>query len=211
MTDLGGRPHATFQFSVGLLALPAAEVCPAATDTCEPGETSIALSFKNLFHVDKFAVGGGITWAFGLRAGAAAGDEDGSLGREHSRSYFLFEALFRYYALSFDDWDVFAAAQLGGVVVRDSWSVLADREPYSDVEFVGPRSATMGTEGLNVGIGLGLQWNFMEEGVFGTWFNYANWFLPGDREVSPTGDQASLAGRIDVLDFGLAIAYQLPI
>jgi hypothetical protein len=204
-------PHTTFQFGLGLLALPGAEVCAISPEQCEPGETSIGLNLQNLYHFDAFALGAGITWAFGLRSDAAAGDPQGTLGREHSRSYFLVEGQFRYYFTRFGAWDFWAGASAGVAIIRDAWSVLADREPYSDVAFVGPRSATMATEGFAAIVGIGAQWNFLENAVFGSHFNYANWFLPADRQVSPLGDQASLAGRVDVLEFGLMIAYRLAI
>lgn len=204
-------PHTTFEFGVGLLALPAAEVCPTAPDVCEAGETSIALSLQNLYHISVFAFGAGITWAFGLRSDVAAGDEDGTLGREHSRSYFLVEGQFRYYFLRMTSWEFWTGATLGGVVINDSWDTLADREPYSDVDTVGPRAQTMSTEGFAAGLGVGFQWNFTDWGIFGSRLRYANWFLPEERELSPTGDPVSLAGRVDVFDFGLSVAARLDI
>lgn len=205
------RPHTTFELGLGLLALPAAEVCPISPDNCEPGETSFAFSFQNLYHFDQFALGAGIIWAFGLRRDAAAGDADGSLGREHSRSYFLVEGQFRYYFAQLTSWEFWLGVTAGGVVIKDSWDTLADREPYADTDFVGPRAQTMSTEGFAAGLGLGAQWNFTEEGIFASRFGYANWFLPTERELSPTGDPVSLAGRIDVFDVGLMLAYRLDI
>jgi hypothetical protein len=38
---------------------------------------------------------------------------------------------------------------------------------------------------------------------------YANWFLPEERKLSPTLDVASLSGRVDMFDFGAAIAYRI--
>ena len=209
--DIRDEPHTTFQFGLGLLALPGAEVCPISPDQCEPGETSIGLSVQNLYHFDDFAIGAGITWAFGLRNDAAAGDPQGTLGRQHSRSYFVVDGQFRYYFTHFGAWDFWAGASAGAVIVRDAWSETADRDPYSDVSMVGPRGETMATEGFAAGVGIGAQWNFMENAVFGSHFHYANWFLPGTRKLTDFGDPASLAGRVDVLDFGLMIAYRLSI
>lgn len=207
--DLRDVPHTTFGLGLGLLALPGAAVCPTP-QTCEPGEVSIGLVVQNLYHFSGFALGAGIDWAWGLRSEAAAGDPSGELSREHSRSYFVIDGLFRYYPVRFaDDWEVWVGANAGVVIIRDSWSTVADREPYSESAMVGPRSPTMGTEGFEFGAGVGLQWSFVESGVFGSYFRYSNWLLPEERETAPTGDQASLAGRIDVLDFGLTVAYRL--
>jgi len=198
-----------FQVGLSLLALPHADVCPISPDNCEPGETSIAISLQNLYRFREFGVGAGIIWAFGLRSDAARGADE--LGREHSRGYFLFQAQFRYYLPQLFSWDWWLGTTVGGVVISDSWSVLADREPYSDTAFVGPRAMTVATEGLTLGLGVGGNWRFYDNFLFGTRFNYSNWFLPSERELTPLGDQASLAGRIDVLDFGLFLAYRIPI
>jgi hypothetical protein len=62
----------------------------------------------------------------------------------------------------------------------------------------------MATEGLSVGAGVGGQWRFTEQWFVGTHVRYCNWILPDDRERTPAGDSASLAGRIDVIELGLA-------
>ncbi len=195
-------PHTVFQIGVGLLALPAAEVCPTL-DSCEPGETSVAMDFRNLGRYDDFGFGAAITWAFGLGTDAARGDETGALGRDHSRSYFVVEGEFRYYLPTFRVWEWWVGGHIGGVVVNDSWSTLADREPYADTDFVGPKAMTLATEGFVIGAGVGGHWRFADDWIFGTRFRYSNWFLPGERKLTPLGDIASLAGRIDIFDFGL--------
>jgi hypothetical protein len=201
-----------FSLGLGLLALPAAEVCPAGQDQCEPGETSIALSLENLGRIGPFGFGAGFTVAFGLRpANVAPADPEGLLGREHARSYFLFEGMFRYYLPIVRDWEWWLGTTVGAVVINDSWSTLADREPAADTGLVGPRAVILATEGLALGLGFGGQWHFAESLLFGTRFRYANWFLPGERDTTPTGDSASLAGRIDIIDFGLYGGLRLPL
>jgi hypothetical protein len=95
------------------------------------------------------------------------------------------------------------------VVVNDSWSVKEDREPYTDTAFVGPRAATIGTEGLATGLGLGGEWAFASNWSFGAQLRYSIWVLPFQREESPTGDSASLQGRVDMIDLNLVIAYRI--
>lgn len=205
-----GQAHTMFQAGVGLLALPAAEVCPSSPTECEPGETSIAFNALALGRFSDFAFGAGVTWAFGLRpADPAPGGPDEALEREHSRSYFEYSAQFRYYLPRFGSWEWWVGSSLGGVVVNDSWSVLADREPYADIALIGPRSVTLGTEGLALGLSAGGHWRFSEYWVFGAHIRYGNWFLE-DRDRTPVGDFASLAGRVDIIDFGLAVAFRLP-
>ncbi len=210
---MSSRATSTVQLGTALLALPATEVCPHGADSCQPGETSIAVSLKNLGRFGDFAFGAGITWAFGLRPADAVGGEalGQSLQREHSRSYFAFEGLFRYHLAGPGAWQWWVGATLGGVVVNDSWSTSADRDPYADTAFVGPRGITLATEGLAVGLAAGAHWRFADEFVFGGRMRYANWLFPDEREVSPLGDSASLAGRVDVVDVGLTIGYLLPL
>ncbi|MCC6528563.1 MAG: hypothetical protein IT373_38305 [Polyangiaceae bacterium] len=205
------HPYTFFQLGPALLALPAAEVCPVSPDKCEPGETSLAVSVQNLYRVSDFAFGASATFGIGLRRDAAVGDP--ALERDHTRSYFLVEGLFRYYLPGVGStWQWWIGPSLGVVILNDTWSVLADREPYSDTDFVGPRNTSMATEGAALGIiAVGGAWAFADEWLFGTHFRYSNWVLPSERNKTPTNDYASLAGRIDVFDVGLELAYRLAI
>ena len=65
----------------------------------------------------------------------------------------MFEGLFRYYLAGSGAWQWWVGTTFGGVVVNDSWSTSADRDPYADTAFVGPRAITLATEGLAVGFG----------------------------------------------------------
>jgi hypothetical protein len=157
--------------------------------------------------VREIGIGAGIQWANTLRAETARGAEE--LERDHTRRYFLVEAQFRYYGIRSTSWEWWAGATFGGVVVSDSWSVKADREPYADTAFVGPRAATVGTEGLAAGLGVGAEYTFASNWSFGTMIRYSSWFLPDVPEQLPTGDLASLSGRVDMFDFSLALAYRI--
>jgi hypothetical protein len=203
------RPHTLVELDTGFLLLPGAVVCPTSQDlsTCKQGEASLAFGLLNMWRYHAFGFGGSIQWATTLRSDAAAGEL--SLQREHSRRYFLVEAQGRYYIISTKSWDWWIGVTLGGVVVNDSWSVLADRNPYADTSFVGPRAATLGTEGLAMGASLGGEWSFAPNWSLGPALKYSNWFLPSGRKVSPTGDVASLSGRLDMFDVGIRIAYRI--
>ncbi len=72
------------------------------------------------------------------------------------------------------------------MVVNDSWSENADRNPPVDTDFVGPRAATLGTEGLTVGLCGGAEWTFLPNWSFGPSLRYSTWFLPNTRLMSPT-------------------------
>ena len=204
-------PHTMIMGGVGLLALPFAEVCPSIDTPCEPGETSLGLSLTVLGRIDDWGFGAGINYAFGLRSTKATGSDVEGLERQHARRYFLVEGHFRRYLPPLGAWNWWVGATVGAVVVNDSWSTLADREPYSDTAFVGPRAVTLSTEGLAVGAGIGGHIRFLDYWIFGTHFRYANWLLPGDREQTPVGDLASVNGRIDIFDVGVITGFHLPI
>ena len=201
------RPYTLAEVEAGFLALPAADVCIRSTTDCEQGEGSLAVGIHNLYRFGPFGIGAGIVWATTLRSDAARGA--GALKREHSRSYFLVEGVFRYYALRGNEWEGWAGATLGGVVVNDSWSVLADREPYADTDFVGPRASTLGTEGLSAGVAIGTEWSFAPSWSLGTMLRYSNWFFPESPKPLPLNDPASLSGRVDMIALSIALAYHI--
>jgi hypothetical protein len=203
------RPHTLVELSTGFLMLPGALVCPQTLDpaTCKRGEFSLVFGIQNFYRFGAFGVGAGIQWATTLRSDAALGDP--SLEREHSRSYFLVEAAGRWYFVSNKSWVAWTGATIGAIIVNDSWTVKADRQPYSDTAFVGPEAATLGTEGLSLGACLGGEWTFAKNWSLGPSVRYSNWFLPSQRKQSPTGDVASLSGRLDMIDVGIRIAYRL--
>jgi hypothetical protein len=203
------QSHTAAEVNTGFLLLPGALVCPTSTNpaTCSRGEASFAVGIQNVWRYHAFGFGAGFVWATTLRSDAANGDA--SLGREHTRSYLLVEGLVRYYFLRSKAWDFWAAGTAGLVVVNDSWTETADRDPYSDIATVGPRAATLGTEGFDIGVGAGAEWSFLPNWSFGPSLKYANWFLPSTRQVSPTLDVASLAGRLDVIDVQIRLSYRI--
>lgn len=203
------RPHTLLELNTGFLMLPGAIVCPQTIDpdTCKRGEFSMAFGLQNVWRWKAFGFGGGIQWATTLRSDAAQGDP--SLEREHSRRYFLVEAQARYYFVSRKAWEFWAGINVGGVVVNDSWSEKADRQPYADTAFVGPRASTVGTEGLTMGASIGGEYSLTQNLSIGPSLRYSSWFLPSTRVQSPTLDVASLSGRLDMIDVGLRVAYRI--
>ncbi|HVY48020.1 MAG TPA: hypothetical protein VHB21_19165, partial [Minicystis sp.] len=176
-------------------------------NNCQQGEASLSLGIHFLYRDREWGLGAGIEWATTLRTDAARGDA--SLERQHSRRYFLVEGQFRYYPVRRGAWEWWTGATLGGVVVNDSWSEMADRSPPSDADIQGPRAATLGTEGLAAGVGTGLEWVFLRNLSLGADLRYESWFLPTTRNILPTGDVASLSGRVDMFELGLLVAYRI--
>ncbi len=199
--------HTLLSVNIGLLSLPAASVCPRSRTSCEKGETSVSFGVYNQYRFGRFALGASVAWAASLATGAAPGITE--LQREHDRSYFLVEGQARYYGIRAGRWEWWGGLTLGGVIIKDEWSVISDREPYADTAFVGPRSALMSTEGLAAGVAIGGEWMVASNLFLGTTLRYGKWLLPTKARQLPTGDSASLSGNVDVLEFGLLVAYRI--
>jgi hypothetical protein len=201
------RPYTMVEVGAGIFALPAAEVCPTSLDECETGEASLALGIRNFYRTGPFAIGAGIMWGTTVGPDSARGDP--ALERDHARRYFLVEGLFRYAFWRQDRWEAWVGGGAGGVIVSDTWSVRADREPPEDVAFVGPRTTNIGTEGFMVGAAGGADWLFADNWSAGATLRYMNWFFPVDPEFSPTADVASITGRVDTFELSLLMAYRI--
>jgi hypothetical protein len=201
------RPYTLAEVEIGLLALPAATVCTVSTTECSQGEGSLAIGIHNLYRIGPFGIGAGIDWATTLRSDKARGAPE--LERAHTRSYFLVEGQFRYYPFRTSEWEGWAGATIGGVVVSDTWSTLADREPYADTDFIGPRDSSLGTEGFAFGIGAGAEWSFAPAWSVGATLRYSNWLFPQNPKPLPLGDPASLSGRVDMIALLIALAYRI--
>jgi hypothetical protein len=198
------RPSTLFYGGLGMIALPAAKVCSSPSSPCQPGETSLAFSLSSLVRWRRIAVGAGTDVAIGLRP------EQGvrAPGRQHVRSYFTFDALFRYDIPVTRRLEWWVGGSIGAVVLSDSWSTEYDRNPYSDIRTVGPQRLTLRSEGLSLGPTLGGHFRFHDRWLVGSQLRYLNWFLPTERARTPFGDGASLAGRIDVFEFGVFLGFR---
>jgi len=204
------RPHTAAEANTGFLLLPGAQVCPQTANgaTCQRGEFSFAASLQNMYRFGAFGFGAGLQWAHTLRSDAANGDP--SLQRQHSRSYFLVEAIGRYYFLRSKSWDFWAGVTIGVVVLNDSWTAAADRMgSYEMTDKLGPQANTLGTEGFAAGIGAAAEYTFLTNWSVGPMLHYSNWILPDRRQMTPTVDVASLAGRLDIIDVAIRISYRI--
>lgn len=199
--------HTLISVNVGLLSLPAADVCPRSRTSCEKGETSVSVGVFNQYRFGRIGLGASVAWASSLVAGAAPGAPE--LKREHDRSYFLVEGQARYYGIRAGKWEWWGGVTLGAVIVRDAWSVITEREPYAGTAFVRPSSAMISTEGLAAGVAIGGEWTVAPNWFLGTTMRYSKWLLPTEPRQAPTRDSASLSGNVDALDFGLLIAYRI--
>lgn len=197
------------EVGLGWLVLPAAQVCVERDIAgCTRGDSSLELDAWQLFRGDRrFAVGAGMTLGLTPTTDAPRQDPPGT-NRDHSRGYFTFEGMLRYYPVVNPPFEAWAGLTGGLVVVSDRFE---SNEGRDDKALVGPRGVTIRTEGYTVGLALGGAYSFATSWSLGATLRYGSWFLPGEPARDPLGDEASLTGQNDVLSLVLAVGYRVPL
>jgi hypothetical protein len=197
------------EFGVGMLTLPAAQVCTdRTTSRCRKGDTSLMVEAWPLFRTSRrFAAGAGITLALFPTTDVPLNDTP-DIKRNHRRSYFTAEGLVRWYPYSSPTWEAWVGGTGGLVVVADTYS---SSESQPDYPLVGPSGVTTRTEGYTLGAAIGV-----DRVIFGSWtigatFRYGFWSLPKKAEKNPFGDEASITGRNSMFLFGLTIGYRVSV
>jgi hypothetical protein len=197
------------EVGLGWLVLPGADVCVERDIAgCAEGDSSLGLEAWQLFRPHPtFAVGAGITLGLTPTSDAPRQDPEG-IERDHSRGYFAFEGIVRYYFLTDPSFEAWAGLTSGLVVVSDRFESTNEQ---SDKALVGPRGVTIRTEGYTVGLALGGAYRFAPAWSMGLGIRYGSWFLPKEPARGPFGDEASLVGQNDVFSVNANIAYRLPL
>ncbi len=196
------HPYGAVEFGVGVLALPDAEVCGGGQAGCERGDVSLEVDAWPLFRPSPlFAVGAGITLA--LTPTQDVPSTSTRFPREHSRRYFLVEGIGRYYFVYGRAAELWAGLSTGLVVVSDNFE---SRDAPSDL-VIGGNSANIATEGLSLGLATGVTLGISDALQLGGTLRVANWFLPSTPEVLAFGEEASLSGRVTMLNLALTLAY----
>ena len=199
------RPYTLAELGVGLLTLPSADVCLKG-QACTKGDTSVELDFWQLYRANRaFAVGAGATVAVKPTTDYPA--SAGQLDRSHTRSYFLVEAVARYYWLTPGWMEAWLGVTGGAVIMSDRYSVEGGEK--SNVALLGPGSSTVRTEGATVGALLGAQWTFATNWAAGLSIRYARWFLPSEPMTNAFLDRATLTGSQGMLDIGILCSYRI--
>jgi len=209
MTARGVRPYTLAQLGVGLLTLPAADVCLTATQ-CSKGDTSVEIDFWQMYRASPaFAIGAGASFALRPTTDTPTTQmmAESGVTRSHTRSYFLVEAQGRYYWLRFETIEAWFGATAGGVIVSDRYAVEGGEQPTAAL--IGPRSSTVRTEGGALGLLLGGQWSFAPNWGLGISARYMRWFLPHEAATSVFLDRATLTDQQSVLNFGISCSYRI--
>jgi hypothetical protein len=197
------------ELGVGMLTLPAAQVCTdRTTSRCKKGDSSIMVEGWQLIRASRqFAAGAGITLALFPTTDVPLNDTPG-IARDHRRSYFTAEGLLRWYPYTSPTWEAWVGATGGLVVVADTYS---SKEAQPDRVLVGPRGVTTRTEGYTLGFALGASRPLIGDWTIGASFRYGFWNLPNRAEKNPFGDEASLTGRNSMFLLGLTIGYRISV
>jgi hypothetical protein len=200
------RPYTLAQLGVGLLTLPAADVCLRARP-CTKGDNSIEIDFWQLYRGNRyFAVGAGASVALKPVTDNPP-SPDPNIDRSHTRSYFLVEAVVRYYGVRAETFEAWLGGTAGVVIVSDRYSIEGGENPTAAI--IGPRSLTIRTEGGAVGGLIGSSWSFAPNWALGLTVRYMQWFLPQEAATTVFLDRATLTSQQSALNFGISCSYRI--
>jgi len=204
-----GRLTGMAEVGLGWLVLPGAEVCVEPSIAgCSRGDSSLGLEAWQLFRATReFAAGAGLLLGLTPTTDAPREDPPG-VTRDHTRRYFTVEAAGRYYAITSPTFEGWAGIGGGLVVVSDRFESTQGR---TDKALVGPRGVTIRTEGFTVGVAAGVAYLFSPSWSVGGALRYGSWFLPKEPAKSPFGDEASLRNQVNLVSFGVNLAYRIPL
>jgi hypothetical protein len=192
------------EFGTGLLLLPGASLCIDPNAGCRKGDSSLAFEGWPLFRRGHFAAGAGLM--MGVTSGTGkpyTGSPD--VPRSHFRRYLTLEGTARYYVPLGERVELYGGLVAGLVVVNDTFQA---QNGLTDEAVVGPRGATLLTEGLSVGAGAGLTYTIAQHWRLGAQARFSFWFLPRTPARDPLEDQASLTGTVEAVEVGLTLAYR---
>ncbi len=197
------------EFGIGDMTLPAAKVCTdRAAGKCKQGDTSLMLDAWQLLRPSRrFAAGAGVTLGLFPTRDVPPNDAP-SVSRDHKRSYFVAEAILRWYFYSSPEWEFWGGATGGLVVVSDTYS---SKEALTGRVMQGPSGVTTRSEGPTLGCAIGASRPILGDWSIGASLRYGLWFLPSQPGRSPFGDEASLTGRNSMFLLGLSIGYKISI
>jgi hypothetical protein len=131
-----------------------------------------------------------------------------SLPRTHSRSYLFLGFEARYIPFHYKYFELWVGLSSGAVIVADRFTTEAGDEVPT---ILGERAVTIRTEGFAVGAQGGGSYYLSENWIAGANLRGYHWVLPESRSCSSIGDCATLAGSVQVFEFGLTIGYRLPL
>lgn len=199
--------HTISELGLGALTVPQANICIPTQGQCTSTElTSLVVARESFRWTRRFAVGAGVGFGFRpVSEDVSANTPDGPIPRSHSRNYYFLGAHARYYVIQTDLIGLWAGATGGAVIISDSYKTDVERKAL-----LGPKSATVRSEGGNIGLGLGFEYLLTPQLGVGAWTNELLWFMPNERSCSSVQNECStVLGRVFSLELGLALSYRI--
>lgn len=206
------RPHTIAEIEAGIVALPAATIAEAQSsrDTTfdRIGDATFQTGLHLLYRWNRsFAAGAGIMFSPFPTSSELYGGVRG-LSRTQSRSYFFIGGELRFIPLHYRFFEGWIGASVGGIVVADRFRTNGGDDV---APIVGSKESTVRSEGFAFGAQLGGNYFLSENWIVGANSRIYQWMLPSKARCSSLGDCATLTGAVQALEFGLTIAYRLPL
>jgi len=202
------RPYTVAQLGVGVLSLPAADVC-LRQQPCTKGDNSIEADFWQLYRANRyFAIGAGASVALKPVTDNPPSELGSDGSRTHTRSYFLVEGQGRYYAVRAETFEAWVGMTAGLVIVSDRYAIDQPNDSTMPA-IIGPRASTVRTEGGAFGGLIGASWSFAPNWALGVSARYMQWFLPHEAATTVFLDRATLTDQQAALNFGISCSYRI--
>jgi hypothetical protein len=208
------RPHTVASLEFGVLALPTAPVSQSERGgdipllgTIGRGDATIDMGINVLFRGGRsWAIGAGFRFAPRPTSDTQYGGLSG-LPRTHQRSYLFVGVEARYIPVHTKIIEGWVGLSGGGVVVADRF--------YTDVPMsvpsLGAKGDTRQSEGLALGVGLGVEWLISDRLVAGLAIRAHRWILPSEPSCTAIGDCTTLLGTTEAFEAGLTFGYRIPL
>lgn len=208
------KPHTVAALEFGVLALPTAPVSAAERGgdipiigTIGRGDATIQMGIHVLYRGGRsWALGAGFLFAPRPTSDTQYGGLSG-LPRTHSRSYLFVGVEGRYVPVHTKYIEGWVGLSGGGIVVADRF--------YTDIPTtipnLGAKGVTMQSEGLALGVQLGVDWLITERLVAGLALRAHRWILPNEPSCSPIGDCTTILGTTEAFEAGLTFGYRIPL
>lgn len=208
------KPHTLASLEGGVIALPNAPISTTQRGGDTPfgqigaGDATLNVGVRLLYRASPwFAFGAGAGYGPSPTSDDQYGGKSG-IKRTHSRSYLTLSAEARVIPLRYGDFEGWAGALVGGVVVLDRFKTDTG---VSGPSFLGEKEVTMRTEGITIGVEVGGSYYFGESWSIGVTGRGHEWFLPDTPRCSPIGDCATLSGNVQAYELALALSYHIPL
>ncbi len=198
------RPAGMAEGNLSVLTLPGAEVCVQRNTGCKHGDVVFGVEGWEFYRWNQhWAFGAGVM--LGLLPTAYPRSPPEVVPRDHTRSYFSFEGMLRYYPYVSQRLEAWVGAFGGLVVVSDRFQEIDGND---DRALLGSQGVTLRTEGGSLGLAAGLARSLGEHVSLLGSLRISQWFLRFTPEHDPLGDQASLTGSNTAIMLGLGVAYR---